>query len=65
MIVLTVSGMKSSSCADAVRRALLRVRGVIKAQVDIASDCVTVTSTARVEDLIEAIEAAGYGGQLA
>ncbi len=65
MVVLMISGMRCRNCANAVTRALLRVRGVIKARVDVASGCVTVTGAARAKDLIGAIEAEGYRGQLA
>jgi copper chaperone CopZ len=62
-IVLAVSGMTCSGCANAVARALSRVPGVRQANVDLAGERATVTGTAQVEDLIRALEAAGYTGQ--
>ncbi|MGH8229506.1 MAG: heavy-metal-associated domain-containing protein [Steroidobacteraceae bacterium] len=64
-VVLTVAGMTCGGCAGAVTRALSAVAGVSKAQVDLASECATVTGTARAEDLIRAVEAAGFAGRLA
>jgi P-type Cu+ transporter len=64
-IVLAISGMTCGGCASAVTRALSRVSGVVEARVDLASSCATVTGTARAEDLISAVEAAGFAGELA
>ena len=63
-VVLTVAGMTCTGCASSVGRVLSRVPGVTDAQVDLASGRATVTGTARVEDLLEAVEGAGYGGRL-
>lgn len=62
-IVLAVSGMTCGGCASAVTRVLTRVPGVREARVDLASAHATVTGTAPVDDLIRAIETAGYGGR--
>jgi copper chaperone CopZ len=63
-IELAVSGMTCSGCAGTVTRVLSRVPGVTGAQVDLASGRATVAGTARAEDLIRAVEAAGFGGRL-
>ncbi len=64
-VVLAISGMTCGGCAGAVGRALSRVPGVAEARVDLAKGQATVTGTARAEDLIRAVEAAGFAGGLA
>jgi len=61
--VLTVTGMACGGCANTVARVLSRVAGVTGAEVDLKSGRATVSGAARIEDLIEAIEAAGFGVQ--
>lgn len=64
-VVVAVSGMTCQGCAGAVGRALSGVSGVIEARVDLAAGRAIVTGTARVEDLIRAVEDAGFTGELA
>lgn len=64
-VVLAISGMTCGGCAGAVTRALSAVPGVVEAQVDLAGGRATVSGTARAEDLIHAVQAAGFGGGLA
>jgi len=64
-VVLAIPGMTCGGCASAVARALSAVPGVVEARVDLAGGCATVTGTARPEDLIRAVEAAGFTGGLA
>ena len=64
-VVLAISGMGCNGCVAAVTRALTAVPGVVDTQVDLACGRATVSGTARPEDLIRALEAAGYGGRLA
>lgn len=64
-IVLAISGMACGGCAGAVGRALSAVAGVIDARVDLAGGRATVTGTAGAEDLIRAVEDAGFSGELA
>ncbi|MGH8299611.1 MAG: heavy-metal-associated domain-containing protein [Steroidobacteraceae bacterium] len=64
-VVLAISGMTCGGCAGAVGRALSQVSGVAEARVDLAKGLATVTGTARAEDLIRAVEAAGFTGGLA
>ncbi|HVC30324.1 MAG TPA: heavy metal-associated domain-containing protein [Steroidobacteraceae bacterium] len=64
-VVLAISGMTCGGCANAVSRALSQVPGVAEARVDLAAGRAAVTGTARPEDLIRAVEAAGFAGGLA
>jgi Cu+-exporting ATPase len=64
-IVLAISGMTCGGCVGAVGRALSQVPGVTEARVDLVKGQAIVTGTARAEDLIRAVEAAGFGGGLA
>jgi len=64
-VVLAISGMTCGGCAGAVARALSAVPGVVEARVDVAGGRATVTGAARAEDLISAVEAAGFTGGLA
>jgi copper chaperone CopZ len=63
-VTFPVTGMTCSGCANAVKRALSRVPGVTRAEVDLASGRATVDGTARLEELVAAVQAAGYGAQL-
>ena len=60
---LSISGMTCLGCANTVTRVLARVPGVDSAKVDFASGRAIVTGDARLEDLIAAVTAAGYGVQ--
>jgi copper chaperone CopZ len=60
---LLVSGMTCGGCANTVRRVLNRVPGVTDAIVDLDSGRATVIGGARAEDLIAAVQAAGYGAR--
>jgi copper chaperone len=62
-IVLLVSGMTCGGCATAVTRVLSRVSGVTDAIVDLDRERATVIGDARTEDLIAAVQAAGYDAQ--
>lgn len=63
-VVLAISGMTCGGCAGAVSRALSAVAGVAEARVDLAAGRATVTGTARAEDLLRAVAAAGFDGEL-
>jgi copper chaperone CopZ len=60
-LVLTISGMTCSHCADSVRRALLAGKGVAKVQVDLDTRQATL-SGADLDELSarEAVESLGY-----
>ena len=62
---LSISGMTCGGCAATVTRILSRVPGVERAKVDFESGRARVAGTVRSEDLIRAVEAAGYGAQIA
>ncbi|MGH3277057.1 MAG: heavy-metal-associated domain-containing protein [Streptosporangiaceae bacterium] len=62
-VVITVSGMTCSGCANTVTRVLSRVPSVTEARVDLASGRADVNGTARAEDLMKAVEAAGFTAQ--
>ena len=64
-MVLAIAGMTCGGCAGAVTRALSAVPGVADARVDLAGGRATVTGTARPEELIRAVQAAGFDGGVA
>jgi copper chaperone CopZ len=64
-VVLAISGMTCGGCANTVRRVLSRVPGVVKAEVDLAHGRAVVTGGMRPEELVAAVEVAGYGAQFA
>ena len=61
---LSILGMTCSGCANTVTRVLSRVPGVASANVDFENGHALVTGTAHPEDLVKAVEAAGYGAQI-
>jgi copper chaperone CopZ len=62
-VTLSITGMTCSGCANTVKRVLSRVPGATRAEVDHSRGRATVSGTARPEDLIAAVRAAGYGAQ--
>lgn len=58
--VLSVTGMTCNGCANTVGRVLSRVPGVTAAKVDLEAARATVEGTAPVDQLIEAVRAAGF-----
>ena len=64
-VVLAISGMTCGSCAKTVTRVLSRVPGVVNMDVDVASGRAVVTGQVRPEELVAAVQAAGYGAQRA
>ena len=61
-VELTVSGMTCASCVGRVEKALREVAGVIKAEVNLASETARVQADAATSatSLIQAVEKAGY-----
>lgn len=59
---MNILGMTCASCTDRVEKALLAIPGVLAANVNIATDSATVTadSDVAVDDLIAAVQQAGY-----
>lgn len=64
-VVLTISGMTCGGCAGAVSRALAAVPGVLEARIDLTAGRATITGNAPVQELIRAVEAAGFEGAIA
>ena len=62
--VLAIGGMTCGSCANAVHRALARVPGVVSVDVDLAGARALVRGDARAEDMLAAVEGAGYRAAL-
>lgn len=65
---LVISGMHCSSCAAIIERQLKKVPGVAEAKVNFASEKASIlynTGSAKTDDLIKAVEKAGYKGMLA
>ena len=63
LLSLPIEGMTCASCVRRVERALSRVPGVQSASVNLANERATVAiepGQARLEDLIKAVEQAGY-----
>jgi copper chaperone CopZ len=63
-VTLAITGMTCSGCANTVKRVLSRVPGVTRAEVDLASGRAAVSGTARPEDLVAVVRAAGFSAQL-
>jgi Cu+-exporting ATPase len=63
---LDISGMTCASCVGRVEKVLVRAPGVASAQVNLATERASVefrVGAASVQDLIAAVEKAGYGAQ--
>jgi copper chaperone CopZ len=58
--ILSVNGMTCNGCVNTVTKVLNRVPGVTGAQVELDAAKATVEGTASAEDLIAAVEAAGF-----
>jgi copper chaperone len=57
---ITVEGMSCGGCEQTVEEALMDVPGVESATADHESNSVTVEGEAAVDDLVAAVEDAGY-----
>ncbi len=65
-VSLAIEGMTCASCASRVEKALLRVPGVVRAEVNLATEAASVTLATRHIDeaaLVAAVERAGYGAR--
>lgn len=62
-VALAISGMVCAGCANTIMRVLSRVPGVTDTKVDLCSGRATTVGNARTEDLIAAVQAAGYAAQ--
>lgn len=61
---LSIEGMTCASCVGRVERALAGLKGVRSAHVNLATERATVEGTASPEDLVKAVENAGYDAAL-
>lgn len=62
-MVLKVEGMTCNHCKMHVEKALRGVNGVADAQVDLAKGEAIVSGDANREDLVKAVEEAGYSAK--
>ncbi len=63
---LPIDGMTCASCVSRVKKALLRVPGVVRAEVNLATETATITAATRHIDeatLMPAVERAGYAAR--
>ncbi|MHB8997072.1 MAG: heavy-metal-associated domain-containing protein [Armatimonadota bacterium] len=67
MVEMEVSGMSCRRCAEVVSSALKQVPGVVKTTVDLDSGwaLLTINDYVREEDLVRALEEAGYSARVA
>ena len=63
-IQLSLSGITCAGCVNTIQKALDHVSGVNQAEVNFASRTAQITGEATVEQLIQAVEEAGYGASL-
>ncbi len=61
--LLQITGASCASCVSKIEGALARVRGVEDAVMNLAQSTVSVTGSAAAEELIKAVERAGYDAQ--
>jgi copper chaperone CopZ len=67
MVEIEVGGMSCRRCAEVVTAALKQVPGVVKTTVDLDSGwaLLTINDYVREEDLVRALEEAGYSARVA
>lgn len=65
MIALKIEGMSCNNCVRHVTEALKNVQGVEKVEVSLQEGRATVTGTAPLEKLIEAVQEEGYTARVA
>lgn len=63
-MVISVGGMTCGACANAVHRALSRLPGVVSAEVDLVGMRALARGSAGADDMLAAIEGAGYRASL-
>ncbi len=59
-----VKGMSCAACSTRVEKAVSKVSGVKSCSVSLLTNSMGVEGTAKVDDIIKAVEAAGYGASL-
>lgn len=60
---LLINGMSCASCVSRVQKALQAVPGVVQARVNLAERTALIMGSASADDLVQAIEDAGYGAE--
>ena len=60
----TVTGMSCAACSTRVEKAVSKVEGVTSCSVSLLTNSMGVEGTAKPQDIIAAVEAAGYGASL-
>lgn len=63
-IILAVGGMACGACANAVQTVLAQVPGVVSAEVDLGAGRAKIQGSARPQDLVAAVEDAGFEATL-
>jgi copper chaperone CopZ len=63
-VALAVGSMTCGSCANSVSRALSRFPGVARVEVEVGAGWAMVEGSARPENLLAAVERAGYQASL-
>lgn len=64
MVQYKVTGMSCAACSARVEKAVSRVEGVTQCSVSLLTNSMGVDGVAQKEDVIAAVEAAGYGASL-
>lgn len=64
-VTLSITGMTCGGCVKTVERLLLRIPGVTDVTADLASGSAAITGNASAEELVAALEAAGYDAEVA
>ncbi|MCM1148897.1 MAG: heavy metal translocating P-type ATPase [Butyricicoccus sp.] len=64
MVQYNVSGMSCAACSARVEKAVSKVAGVSSCSVSLLTNSMGVEGTASAQDIIAAVEAAGYGASL-
>ena len=64
MVQYDVSGMSCAACSARVEKAVSKVEGVTSCSVSLLTNSMGVEGTAAAQEIISAVEAAGYGATL-
>ena len=59
-----VTGMSCAACSSRVEKAVIQVAGVTSCSVSLLTNSMGVEGTASADEIIRAVEAAGYGASL-
>ena len=64
MIQFDITGMSCAACCARVEKAVSDVEGVISCSVNLLTNSMSVEASASNDEIIKAVEAAGYGATL-